>query len=129
MSSASDEITTLLTAYATTDREGTFLLTHTTDDFKFIRPSGNPVDATGYAGMFKSGDIVVTASALTKIHKLDVYGDVALAAFTQTASFTYKGAPNDDVCTVSALLRKIGDTWKIAWMQRSSGTADVSMWA
>jgi ketosteroid isomerase-like protein len=129
MSSASDEITALLTAYASTDREGTFFLTHTTDDFKFIRPSGNPVDATGYAGMFKSGDIVVSTSALTKIHKLDVYGDVAFVAFTQAASFTYKGAPNDDVCTVSALLKKTDDKWEIAWMQRSSGTTDLSTWA
>ena len=57
--------------------------------------------------MFESGDIVVTAAELAKVHKLDVFGDAAFTAFTQTASFTYKGEPNDDVFTVSALLKKV----------------------
>jgi len=128
MPSDSDDINSLLIAYSAIDMDGAFLLTHTTDDFKYIRPSGNPMDAKSFAGMLESGDIVVTSSAIAKIHKLDVYADVAFTAFTQTGSFTYKGTPNDDVFTVSALLKKVDDSWKIAWMQRSSGSSDVSTW-
>jgi hypothetical protein len=128
VTSPSDEIKNLLRAYASIENHETFFLTNTTDDFKFIRPSGNPIDAKGFAGMFESGDIVVQSSALTKIYKLDVYDNIAFSAFTQTAAFTYKGIPNDDVCTVSALLKKVDGSWKIAWMQRSSGESDVSTW-
>ena len=129
MSAANEQITALLNAYSTDDGNGRFLLSNSTDDFKFIRPSGNPVDAQGYADMFASGDIVLTAVELKKLHKLDVYGDIAFCAFTQSASFTYKGTPNDDIYTVSALVKVVDGKWKFAWMQRSTGNADMSFWA
>ena len=109
-------------------KSGTIFLTNATNDFKFIRPSGNPIDARGYANMFESGDIVVTASNLAKIHKIDVFGDTAFTAFTQMASFTYKGTPNKDVFTVSALLKKIDGSWRFSWMHRSTGEADLTSW-
>ena len=34
-----------------------------------------------------------------------------------------------DVCTVSALLKKVSGDWKIAWMQRSGGDADLESWS
>ena len=64
--------------------------------------------------MFESGDIVVTAPKLDRIHKIDILVDTAFAAFTQMASFTYKGKKNDHVFTVSALLKKINGSWKFS---------------
>ena len=111
MSSDNDEIMALIENYSTNDHRGDFLLNNTTEDFKFIRPSGNPIDAVGYAAMFDSGDVQVTASALTKIHKLDIFDELAFAVFTQTSSFKYKGTPNDDMFTVSSLLNKANGIW------------------
>lgn len=128
MPSDTDEINTLLSTYSDIHESGKIFLTTATDDFKFVRPSGNPVDAEEYARMFESGDVVVTASKLAKIHKIDVFGDTAFTAFTQMASFTYKGTPNDDVFTVSALLKKMDGSWKFAWMHRSSGESDLAAW-
>ncbi len=65
---------------------------------------------------------------LSKVHRLDVYGERAFAAFTQVATFTYKGEPNDDVFTVTALFEKIDGLWYFSWMQRSSGQADSAAW-
>ena len=129
MSKDLDEITTLLEKYTSENERGTFFLTHATDDFKFIRPSGNPIDSRGYANMFESGDIEVIASTLTKVHKLDIYSEIAFAVFTQTSSFAYKGKTNEDVFTVSVLLKKVTGNWKFAWMQRSTGEADISTWS
>ena len=123
------QISTLLAEYAEKGHTGTFFMEKATEDFQFIRPSGNPIDAAGFTAMFSSGDINVSKSAVAKIHKLDVYGDIAFSAFTQTVEFTYKGTPNDDVCTVSALLKKVSGDWKIAWMQRSGGDADLESWS
>ena len=128
MTSESNDIKTLLADYATPSVNGNFFLTNSTDDFKYIRPSGNPISAKGFAEMFQSGDIVVTSSELTKIHKLDIFGDIAFSVFTQTAAFTYKNIVNDDVCTITALLKKVDGSWKFAWMHRSSGEADIATW-
>ncbi|MEE2999705.1 MAG: DUF3804 family protein [Pseudomonadota bacterium] len=129
MSTDKNEIMTLLEEYTTSNERGSLFLTCATNDFKFIRPSGNPIDSKGYANMFESGEIQITASALSKMHKLEVYGEIAFAAFTQTASFTYKGTTNNDVFTVSALLKKVNGNWIFAWMHRSTGEADISTWA
>ena len=36
---------------------GEFLLNNATKDFLFIRPSGNPIDASGFIEMRTSGDL------------------------------------------------------------------------
>ena len=42
------------------------------------------------AEMFSGGDVVSTKSALEKIHKIEVCGDMAFACVTGSGSFTYK---------------------------------------
>ena len=39
-----------------------------------------------------------------------------------------KGTPNDDLPTVTSIFKKVGDVWKIHWMQRSTGDSDLSLW-
>ena len=88
MSSAATQITHFPNAYATDDSNGAFWLTNSPEGFKCVRPSANPVDAKGHEAIFASSDVVATRCSLKKMHKLDVYGDVAFCAYTQSASFT-----------------------------------------
>jgi len=43
--SSKEEILSILEAFASTERMGSFFLDNATADFLFIRPSGNPLDA------------------------------------------------------------------------------------
>ena len=129
MSSAENQITDLIHSSAQADGQGTFFLANGTDDFKFIRPSGNPVDAQQLADMFSSGDVVVTRSEMGQLYKLEIFGDVAFCAYSQSATFTYKGTPNEDNFVISGLLKLVDGRWKFAWLQRSTGDADRSLWS
>ena len=97
-----------------------FVEKHATDDWQFIRPSGNPLTKEEY-GPFLSGDVQVTAAALVEVHKIDVGSDMAMASITQSASFTYKGTPNDDVFVVSLVMKKVEGKWFVSWCHRSTG--------
>ncbi len=123
-----DAIRALITDFCSIEKNIEVITTRTTSDFRFIRPSGNPVDAKGFVNMYASGDLVMHVVGLSKIHRLDVYGDHAFAAFTQVATFTYKGEPNDDVFTATALFQEVDEVWNISWIQRSSGQADQTTW-
>ena len=66
-----DQIISILEEFASKDRMGSFLIDNTTSDFLFIRPSGNPINAKGFAEMWSSGDLVLETVEITKIHKFD----------------------------------------------------------
>ena len=124
-----EQILLMLREFASKDRMDSFLINNTTPDFLFIRPSGNPINAKGFADMWSSGDLVLEAAEITKIHKFDFYNeDVAMCVFTLRSKFTYKGTHNDDLPTVTSILKKVDNIWKISWMQRSSGQSDLSLW-
>jgi len=106
-----------------------FFVENSTPDFLFIRPSGNPINAKGFEEMMSSGDVVQEKAEITKIHRFEFLSiDVAMCVFTLGAKFTYKGTPNDDLPTVTSIFKKVGDVWKIHWLQRSSGDSDLSLW-
>ena len=67
-------------------------------------------------------------SELVKIHRLEANSDWGFAAFTLKEAFSYKGEQNNDLSTYSLIFKKIDCTWKISWMQRSSGNTDLSTW-
>ncbi len=124
-----DQIISILNAFASTDRMGSFFIENSTSDFLFIRPSGNPLSAKGFEEMWTSGDLQLESAEITKVHKFDFFSkDVAMCVFTLGSKFTYKGNPNDDLPTITSILKKIDGIWKIAWMQRSSGQSDMSLW-
>tara|TARA_Y100000991_G_C21891980_1_gene314181 strand:- start:346 stop:534 length:189 start_codon:yes stop_codon:yes gene_type:complete len=54
--------------------------------------------------------------------------DFAMCVFTLGAKFIYKGTPNEDLATVTSIFKKVGETWKIHWVQRSFGESDLSLW-
>ena len=58
------EIRSLLQEFASAERTSDFFLYHGTDDFIFIRPSGDPLDAEGFSAMFQSGDLTLHDSEL-----------------------------------------------------------------
>ena len=127
--SSKEEILSILKTFASTERMGTFFIDNATPDFLFIRPSGNPIDAKGFQEMWSSGDLVLESAEITKVHKLDLLSpDVAMCVFTLGSRFTYKGTQNDDLPTVTSILKRIDKRWKVAWMQRSSGQSDMTLW-
>ena len=75
-----------------------------------------------------SDDLVFELSELVKIHRLEAYADWGFAAFTLKEAFSYKGDLNNDLSTYSLIFKKIDGIWKIAWMQRSQDTTDISTW-
>tara|TARA_Y100000994_G_scaffold91401_1_gene75515 strand:- start:120 stop:521 length:402 start_codon:yes stop_codon:yes gene_type:complete len=109
---------------------GEFLLNNATKDFLFIRPSGNPIDASGFIKMRTSGDLSCDGyTDIKKIRKLEfLSNDVAMCVFTLRSSFVYKDIQNSDLATVTAILKKINIQWKLSWMQRSTGDSDLSLW-
>ena len=127
--SSKEEILSILEAFASTDRMGSFFLDNATPDFLFIRPSGNPIDAKGFQEMWSSGDLVLESAEITQVHKFELLGsNFTMCVFTLGSKFTYKGTPNSDLPTVTSIFKKIDWDWKIAWMQRSSGESDMSLW-
>ena len=105
-------------------------MNNATPDFLFIRPSGNPINAEGFEEMMNSGDVVQEKAEITKIHRFEFLSDnVATCIFTLGSKFSYKGTLNDDLPTVTSIFKKVGNVWKIHWMQRSSGDSDFSLWA
>ena len=108
---------------------GDFLINNATEDFLFIRPSGNPIDIMGFIEMKTSGDLVDGYSDIIKIHKLEFFSsDVSICVFTLRSSFVYQAIQNSDLATVPAIFKKIKNQWKFFLMQRSSGDSDPSLW-
>ena len=128
MLSEEKKIIQLLDNFAANDY-GDFLINNATEDFLFIRPSGNPIDVKGFIKMKTSGDVVDGYCDIQKIHKLEfLSSDVSICVFTLRSSFVYKSVQNSDLATVTAIFKKIKNQWKFFWMQRSSGDSDPSLW-
>ena len=129
MISNEEQIIQLLENFTAGDY-GEFLLDNATKDFLFIRPSGNPIDALGFIKMRTSGDLSCDGyTDVKKIRKLEFFSDdVAMCVFTLRSSFVYKDIQNSDLATVTAILKKINNQWKLSWMHRSSGDSDLSLW-
>ena len=124
-----EHIIALLYELASPQKMGSFFVNNATSEFLFIRPSGNPINAKGFEEMINSGDVVQEKAEITKIHRFEfLSSDVAMCVFTLGAKFTYKGTLNDDLPTVTSIFKKVGDVWKIHWLQRSSGNSDLSLW-
>ena len=71
----------------------------------------------------------ITSAEVTKAHKIEFLGsNAAMYVFTLDSKFTYKGTQNDDLPTVTSIFKKIDENWKVAWMQRSSGQSDMTLW-
>ena len=124
-----EKIISLLDELVSPEKMGSFFMNNATPDFLFIRPSGNPINAKGFEEMMNSGDIVQEKAEITKIHRFEFLSDnIAMCIFTLGSKFKYKGTPNDDLPTVTSIFKKVGDVWKIHWMQRSTGDSNLSLW-
>ncbi len=128
LSSDSQQLEALIQGFADRAQNKTFLPANTTNDFLAIRPSGNPITAQGLARMYDSDDLVIELSELVNIHRLEANSDWGFTAFTLKEVFSYKGDLNNDLSTYSLIFKKIDGIWRIAWMQRSQGTTDLSTW-
>ena len=119
MSADETAIKALIDGFAS-NFDGKFIAENSVSGSLFIRPSGNPIATSDFPD-FIGGDVKITEAALVKLHKLDIGTDMAFAALTHSAKFTYKGTPNDDPSyTMTFIFKKMEGTWKIAWAQRST---------
>ncbi|WP_041391600.1 DUF3804 family protein [Prochlorococcus marinus] len=128
LSSDSQSIEALIKGFANRSENKSFLISNVTENFLAIRPSGNPITAEDLVGMYNNADLVVEVSELVKIHRLEANADWGFAAFTLKEQFSYKGENNNDLSSYSMIFQKRDGAWKISWMQRSSGTTDLSTW-
>ena len=128
LSKEKNKIITLLENFTANDYAD-FLINNTTKDFLFIRPSGNPIDVSGFIKMRASGDLSHGYSDVKKIHKLEFLSiDVAMCVFSLRHYFVYKDIQNSDIATVTTIIKKINNQWKLSWMHRSSGVSDLTLW-
>ena len=103
-------------------------------DMVFIRPSGNPMDMSGFKGMWASGAIKDASSELVSVDSsrlLGVFscwpkalpvppGATAVITYTTHDKFTFQGNVNDDIAKFTAVLEK-GAGWKIVHAHRATG--------
>ena len=120
-------IKNLINGYANS-KDSSFLIPNVTEDFLAVRPSGNPISAEKLVGMFDSKDLVAESSELIKIHKIEIFDEVAYAVFTLNEIFNFKGNQNKDLSTYTCIFKNENDLWKYSWMQRSQGTTDMNTW-
>ena len=128
LSSDSQQLEAFIQGFADRAQNKTFLPANTTSNFLAIRPSGNPITAQGFAGMYDSDDFVFELSELVKIYRLDADSNWGFASFTFKEAFSYKRDLNNDLSTYSLIFKKIDGNWRISWLQRSQGTTDISIW-
>ena len=74
--SSTQSIENLINGYATSE-DSSFLIPNVTGDFLAVRPSGNPISAKGLVAMFDNKDLVAESSELIKIHKIEIFGEIA----------------------------------------------------
>ena len=80
--SSKEEIVSILEAFASTERMGSFFLDNATPDFLFTRPSVNPIAAKGAQEMWSSGDLVLESAEITKVLKFEHLGlNAAMCVF------------------------------------------------
>ena len=120
-------IENLIYGYADS-KDSSFLIPNVTEDFLAVRPSGNPISAKKLVEMFDSKDLVAESSELIKIHKIEIFDEVAYAVFTLNEIFNFKGNQNKDLSTYTCIFKKENGLWKYTWMQRSQGTTDMKTW-
>ena len=117
----------LINGYANS-KDSSFLIPNATEDFLAVRPSGNPISAEKLVGMFDSKDLVAVSSELIRIHKIEIFDNVAYAVFTLNEIFSFKGNQNNDLSTYTCIFKNENGLWKYSWMQRSQGTTDMKTW-
>ena len=117
----------LINGYANS-KDSSFLIPNVTDDFLAVRPSGNPISAKKLVGMFDSKDLIAESSELIRIHKIEIFAEVAYAVFTLNEIFNFKGNQNKDLSTYTCIFKNKDGLWKYSWMQRSQGTTDMKTW-
>ena len=124
---STNAIENLINGYAASE-DSSFLIPNVTEEFLAVRPSGNPISAKGLVEMFDSKDLVAESSQLIKIHKIEIYGEIAYSVFTLNEIFSFKGSQNKDLSTYTCIFKNEDGRWKYAWMQRSQGTTDMKTW-
>ena len=99
-----------------------FLERYYGSDYKFVRPSGNPLDRIGLARML-SIDATVTSVKLVSIDSIYTMENrrAAVVMYTTDQIFIYKGITNEDRAIVSCVLESNVGEIKVVHEHRTSG--------
>lgn len=99
-----------------------FLERYCSSNYKYVRPSGNPLDRTGFARML-SIDATVTSVKLVSIDSIDImeHRRAAVIMYTTDQVFIYKGITNEDRAIVSCVLESNNGEIKVVHEHRTSG--------
>ena len=66
---------------------------------------------------------------ITAVHKLEFFSDESsMCIFTLSSSLIYNAIQNSDLVTITLIFKKINNSWKFSWLQRSSVKSDFSLW-
>ena len=99
-----------------------FLERYYSENYKFVRPSGNPLDRHGLARML-SIDATVTSVKLVSIDSIDImeHRRAAVVMYTTDQIFVYKGMTNEDRAIVSCVLESSNGETRVMHEHRTSG--------
>mmetsp|Transcript_14977 Transcript_14977/g.24890 ORF Transcript_14977/g.24890 Transcript_14977/m.24890 type:complete len:134 (+) Transcript_14977:118-519(+) len=95
-----------------------------TEDFSYIRPSGNPLTMDGFQGMCESSDLEWKTYQVWSFDDVKFFagGNACAVMYRSHQTFSYKGSPNDDVATCMSVLEKDSDgKWLVLRTQRAQG--------
>ena len=111
-------------------RENVIILFRQCNPQLFIyKTKWEPQRCKSFHDMWSSWDLELQSAEITKVHKFELLGsNAAICVFTLGSKFTYKGTQNNDLPTVTSIFKNIGEKWKVAWRQRSSGQSDMALW-
>jgi Protein of unknown function (DUF3804) len=103
-----------------------FMEQYFTPDFCFVRSSGNPLNREEFVAQCAE-DIEVISVSLVNIDSIQLLagGMVAVVVYTADQVYRYKGTPNSDRATISAVVHSViddqGAKIRIGHEQRSVG--------
>jgi Protein of unknown function (DUF3804) len=92
-------------------------------DYRMVRPSGNPIQSSGFIDLFCCEDIKMFKFELVSVQKVRILavGLVAVVVYTVDQFFSYKGVLERDRAVLTCVLEEIQGDIKITHEHRSSG--------
>lgn len=99
-----------------------FLERYYSANYKFVRPSGNPLDRTGFATML-TVDTIVSSVKLVSIDSIHIMENrrSAVIMYTTDQVFTYKGITNEDRAIISCVVEAFNGEIKVIHEHRTTG--------
>ena len=90
-----------------------------TEDFCYVRPSGNPLDKAEWLELFDK--LSMKGTKLVGINFINVVANMGYVSYTTHTKFIYNEVINEDIAVFVAIFTKVEGKWQISYIQRSTG--------